>query len=202
MPRGDNHSSISWLDINGDGLPDRITRSGSSRTVALNLGYRFADEEKWNFDDIQAGKSDTKSAGLGVAFGNGSVNVGVGVSQSDNFTTYALMDVTGDGLPDQVSQSDRNGAVKVRINTGNQFLSDAVTWTGATHINENSSTNESANAAFTIGIPIPPPPFTAVTLYINPSGSIGHGINREESKFADMDGDGFPDFVSQNRIMS
>lgn len=190
---GNNHSSISWLDINGDGLPDRIT-GGSDKKVALNLGYRFAPEETWNFIDLQSGESNSKSAGLGIAFGNGSVNLGVGVSQSDNFATYALIDVNGDGLVDQASHPNESGTVLVKINSGNQFMGDELTWTGANHINENTSTSESANVAFTIGIPIPPI-FTAVTLYINPSASIGHGMNRELSKFMDIDGDGYPDFA-------
>jgi RHS repeat-associated protein len=190
---GENRSSISWLDINGDGLPDRIS-GGADKKVALNLGYRFAPEESWNFINMQAGKSNSKSAGLGVAFGNGSVNLGVGVSQSENFATYALIDVNGDGLADQASHPDEDGNVLVKINAGNQFMNDELTWAGAVNINENSSTSESANIGFTIGIPIPPI-FTAVTLYINPSASIGHGMNRELSKFVDLDGDGYLDFA-------
>src|SRR5690606_7846836 len=174
--------------------PDRLSvDEDGKRYVALNLGYSFAPQEQWNFQHIQAGASDSKSAGLGVAFGNGSVNIGASVSQSDNFTTYALMDVNGDGLPDQVSKPKRDDPVQVRLNTGSGFA-DPVVWTGATHINENSSTHESINGSFTIGVLITPVT-PIVNIYINPSGSKGHGLSREEAKFADIDGDGFPDFV-------
>jgi len=30
---------VTWLDVNGDGLPDKLSEGGS---VELNLGYSFA----------------------------------------------------------------------------------------------------------------------------------------------------------------
>ena len=38
---GWDHASSSWIDVNGDGLPDYVTEDGQ---VRLNIGYRFLGE--------------------------------------------------------------------------------------------------------------------------------------------------------------
>src|SRR5690606_31537783 len=44
---GDSDGIVDFIDMNGDGLPDRVTLSGGSVTVALNLGYGFGPAEVW-----------------------------------------------------------------------------------------------------------------------------------------------------------
>ncbi|HEU5289378.1 MAG TPA: RHS repeat-associated core domain-containing protein [Cyclobacteriaceae bacterium] len=49
--------------------------------------------------------------------------------------------------------------------------------------------------AFTVGFAIPLPS-GSIKFTVSPSGSAGNGMSRELSKFTDMDGDGYPDFVT------
>ncbi|HKO78337.1 MAG TPA: SpvB/TcaC N-terminal domain-containing protein, partial [Flavobacterium sp.] len=63
-----DESSYSFLDINGDGLPDKIFKGGD---VALNLGYKFASKERWNFTSIRDGKGEELSGGPGLGYSYG-----------------------------------------------------------------------------------------------------------------------------------
>jgi len=193
---GSNQSSFLYLDMNGDGLPDRVDQA--NRLVALNLGYGFAPEEDWGFNQVQQGGSNSFSggAGLGYNFGQNSISVGVSLSRSDNATSLSLQDMNGDGLPDLVTTgSFAGGALQVRLNTGNGFSTDVLTWTGATAINTNSSTTESANFAFTVGFTL----FGTVKFTVNPSFNTGDGMARDLAKIQDINGDGYPDYISSTR---
>ena len=188
--KGKNDADFTWMDINGDGLPDRVYKGGM---VALSLGYKFADPEPWGYANIQSGDSKSYGAGLGVSLWNGSISAGIGLSRSDNFTRNALQDVNGDGLVDMVSEGT---PMKVRLNTGNGFGPE-ISWTGAAQISKNSAAQESVNVAFTAGIYIPPP--VNIKICFNPSSSLGQGISRDLEKLGDIDGDGNPDYLKSNR---
>lgn len=86
-----DNTDQTWLDINGDGLPDKIYSDG---TVRLNLGYSYAPAEQWNFDAICVGESQ---------------DIGSGVS----YTLTQLADIDGDGMPDFLS-SDSEDELIVR----------------------------------------------------------------------------------------
>lgn len=93
----------SWMDVNGDGLPDIV--DVENRTVQLNLGYSFAPEESWNLDNIRIGESKDGGLGLSINLFNKSTTAGVSVSRTENQAIQALMDVNGDGLVDVVTLS-------------------------------------------------------------------------------------------------
>ncbi|MFN2127011.1 MAG: hypothetical protein ACK2TU_04050, partial [Anaerolineales bacterium] len=190
-----------WLDINGDGLPDKISVGGS---VRLNLGYSFAPAESWNFDTVSAGKSRDIGGGLGVNIGNGSIEAGVGISHTKNEAIYALIDLNADGLPDIVRNNsslelgqdgwppvDRVRNITVQFNTGSGF-DVPIDWSDLGPLNQGVSVGESATTGFTIGIPLVPPT-PVVKWCINPSGSVNRGISKTITEVADIDGDGFPD---------
>src|SRR5258708_5478993 len=194
---GNNQSNFLYLDMNGDGLPDRVNQS--NHHVALNLGYSFGPEEDWGFDQIQAGGSNSFSAGagLGYNFGQNSISVGVSLSRSDNFSGQSLQDMNGDGLPDLVTVASGAGgsqALQVRLNTGNGFSTDVLTWMGAATINNNSSATESANLAFTVGFTL-----FGIKFTVNPSFNAGDGMSRELVKIQDINGDGYPDYISSTK---
>ena len=191
---GTNEGDFTWTDVNGDGLPDRVRSNGM---VALNLGYKLTNEEPWGHQNIQESESKSYGGGLGFSKGVGSesssISAGIGVSLSDNNVMHSLQDVNGDGLADEVFVDE---GVKVNLNTGNGFESTTYSWTGAPQITKSSTTSESANAAFTGCIPLPPPPLPSVIkLCFNPSGHAGQGMSRDLEKFTDIDGDGYPDYV-------
>jgi len=192
--QGTNQSNFLFADMNGDGLPDRVNQG--SHLVALNLGYGFGPDEDWGFDQIQAGGSNSFSggAGLGYNFGQNSISVGISLSRSDNYSNQMLQDMNGDGLPDLVTVGSGSSALQVRLNTGNGFSTDVLSWTGAGIINTNSSATESANLAFTFGFTI-----FGVKFTVNPSVNVGDGMSRELAMMRDVNGDGFPDFVSSTK---
>ena len=217
-----NHS---WMDVNGDGLPDKVMDNGN---VALNIGYSFLEEEDWDFENIREGTSSDIGGGVGVSLYNGSIQAGIGASLTSNGAVQALQDVNGDGLVDIVSldcigldvleNSILNldfGAggflsqlencleqgllnldcdATVKINTGNGF-EDAVTWSGYKAIDEGSSTGESINAGFTVCIPII---IAGIRICVNPSVNAGHGVSRQKNQLIDVDGDGFPDYITSD----
>ncbi|MDH5382327.1 MAG: hypothetical protein OEW75_15840, partial [Cyclobacteriaceae bacterium] len=189
---GEDAVGYSWLDVNGDGLADRVAIDEEAGTmVALNLGYGFTSWEAWDFDQIQAGSSKSASGGASVNINQGSIVFGVGLSKSSNTIDDYLQDVTGDGLPDIVSQ--RKGAVlMVGINLGNGF-SEMIPWKGVEKVNGNSQTGESANFSTTAGVPL-----VGTKVVLTPHFNTGHGISREEMRLTDMDGDGHPDYVSSD----
>ncbi|MCB0639894.1 MAG: hypothetical protein KDC54_24900 [Lewinella sp.] len=175
----------SWVDINGDGLVDKVREDGYA---ALNYGYRFGPFENWGFPGIQAGVSNDYGGGLGLSLYNGSIAGGLSLTRTDNHTTQALEDVNSDGLPDVVTVGDN---VSVRLNTGTGFGPDTP-WPGLEQLDDGSATGESINAAFTVCVPIV---FIGIKICFNPSSSVGHGVSRQRQQLGDVDGDGFPDYL-------
>lgn len=182
-----------WLDINGDGLADKLYRDG---TAQLNFGYFFGEKEKWDFEEIRAGKSEDFGAGAGAGFTPAyqstsmSFSGGVSISKTESFTEKALQDVNGDGLLDMVVVEN---PMKVRLNKGNGF-SEIIPWNGSSQLDKNVSTGESANAAFTVCIYFYVP-FIVFKICFTPSGSIGQGVSSETHQLSDINGDGFPDLL-------
>ncbi|SFM90299.1 RHS repeat-associated core domain-containing protein [Chitinophaga sp. YR627] len=188
----DDHVTSQFSDINGDGLPDKVYDNGR---VALNLGYSFAPVENWGTGTIEQNTTENKNAGLSGALNimNGSFQAGFSLEKSEGEATVSFVDVNGDGLMDKVSK----GSVwTVQINKGNG-LGPAMPWNGLNSIRNSSSTGQSANAAFTITIPIPLI-FVTLKICINPGFNSGSGIARETDQLSDIDGDGYADILHSN----
>src|SRR5262249_21135317 len=88
------------MDMNGDGLPDRVIHGG----VQLNDGQAFGSQAYWGYD----GYPEL----LDVVYGN--------------YTTQ-LIDLNGDCLPDRVV-SNGDGTYTVYFNTGRRFAPVGATW--------------------------------------------------------------------------
>jgi RHS repeat-associated protein len=183
----------SWIDINGDGLTDRVYKSG---IVQLNLGYRFADGENWGLEAIDMADSYSYGAGAGVNIDGGSFDAGFGLSRTEGDNTFGLNDVNGDGLPDQMRINLDSRAVTVRLNNGTGF-GPYLGWNFYDGIVRNISTGESINGAFSVVIPIPIP-FFPIKIVINPSFAAGQGVSRQEKAVMDLDGDGFADMLDSD----
>jgi RHS repeat-associated protein len=181
-------ANVSWIDMNGDGLPDKVYQDGR---VALNLGYSFSPLENWNFNGIDQSESFSVGGGIGVNYCAGTLEAGLGLSRSQDNTSYALLDVNGDALPDKISTDRTDGNLKVQLNTGYGFAT-SIPWLGSNTINYTTSTGESINAAFTIPINIF---IIGLKICINPSFNTGHGVSGQSDQILDMDGDGYPDLV-------
>ena len=191
-PSNKDWSTETFMDVNGDGLPDKIIKGNK---VRLNLGYNFTEPIDWGIDRIQGGKGITYNANIGGSFNKGSSSFagGYNVVTSKNGEEYNLSDVNSDGLPDKVW---RNGkAIMVALNIGNGFM-DAIQWKGLSSLSESASTSEGAEVAFTVNFT---PKLIPVKISINPVVSVSHSINRNNYALQDVDGDGYLDIVESDK---
>jgi RHS repeat-associated protein len=138
-------TTVTMLDINGDGLPDRVMRKASAPrdwfVVQFNTGFGFADEEPWKaLDDPTLRNIWTYPRVSGENSGND-----VGDTDVDFF------DINGDGLPDRIMCDPDIFAPynvwPVQLNTGDGFERDVSddpivrNWT----INWDSTDNDKKN---------------------------------------------------------
>ena len=176
----DDHSDAAFVDINGDGLPDRVTANGS---VRLNMGYAFARPVDMGLDAVQQtrGHQVAPNAGLSLPFSinmaAGSFAAGVGVSTASYNNQNDLIDVNGDGMPDKVHKD--GSSIKVALNQGDHFDEEMV-WPNMPGIRSSLATAESANTAATITFPISPIT-PAIKMAINPGFGVGQSMSSSTS---------------------
>jgi len=195
LSAGDSDVKYDLMDINGDGLPDRVRRDGVNLRVRFNLGYSFAAEEPWDAGAINDGSSHGFSLGGGVSFNGGIYDFAGGVSfdKNESETAQTLLDINGDGLLDRLFLS--GGALMAAFNTGNGFTPPTV-WGGAfSGIAENGNVTLGGGVYFTLGIPLCG---VACYIIINPGVDGGQSIGRQELGLMDVDGDGYPDHVNSS----
>src|SRR5690606_35058283 len=186
---GSNEEHLLWIDMNGDGLPDRVRIEDGPLTVQLNLGYGFDDPQQWeNAPAILSGTSRNDSGGAGFSILNNSWGGGVSASTSRGYTNENFVDISGDGLPDLILNPGGE-IIHYRLNSGNGFGDDLYSISKAV-AQSNRSTAEGANGAFTFGIT---GIFVKATTSI--SASVNHSLNRVESTISDIDGDGYADLL-------
>jgi RHS repeat-associated protein len=114
-----NDTAVAFVDINGDGLPDRVMRSVNSPYsnfyVQFNNGAGFEPDETWGTIDNQ-GQSGT----------------GWSSPMANNSGDYVctLADINGDGLPDRIMRNANSpyDRFQVQLNTGSGFT-NLVAWT-------------------------------------------------------------------------
>ena len=214
LGRGDSTPRHDLLDVNGDGLPDRVSGSGSALTVALNLGYGFAAPEPWGTAQINDGASENGSIGVSLGFNAGIYDFAGGASLSKNKSQSAetLLDLNGDSLLDRVLPG--GSGLRVGFNTGNGFA-PAVPWGGALNgvcADDTSvglagidwdrarmcsgTTGFGGGAYFTIGIGPLCWPTPLCYIIINPGADASQSMAREEAALRDVDGDGYADHLA------
>lgn len=200
---GDANQDVDLLDINGDGLPDRVFQSGGTLFVQLNVGYAFLDAEPFASAAINAGNSVDASVSLGFNDGIYGLAGGASASRGESATLAlgpfqsagaTLADVNGDGLLDQVFPST-GGSIQVGINTGAGFA-PPVPWQGvpSNDITQSATVSVGGGAYFTISIPLCPT--LTCWLIINPGANFNASMDRQEIALRDVNGDGFPDVLS------
>lgn len=187
----DDSLQFTYVDINGDGLPDMLSLGRNGQiSVRLNMGYNFSQAFQLQVgNDIQKSKAKTKSASLGFNINAASFAGGFGLSTTTAQDTTLFLDVNGDGLPDKVNRAD--DGIFVYLNHGNGFDLNHLIWSGLEDISKTTSTTLSANAAFSINIPVF---FGNIT--ITPGMNTGWGMSRPNYELRDLDGDGFLDVLN------
>ncbi len=206
---GTTTDSYTYIDVNGDGLPDKAYKDGK---VAINTGYAFLPSTAWGFEQVQqsAVTSINPSAGAGIIGGGLSIDAetgnvtggslqftypkslanfqaGIGFSHSRSQPDITFVDVNSDGLPDWTSRD--GNTIRVRLNTGNGFDNE-ITLNSVDRVSESLSLDGSANIAFTYGIPL-----FITRIVFNPRVNLSRSVSREERQLKDIDGDGNLDFV-------
>ena len=133
--RGHGNSATTWVDINGDGLPDKVYSDGHNLYYYQNVGYGLLPRAL--FSDGKARHASSRGFSGGANFGaayeqllqhlkynnvlNVSITAGLGLSSSGNATDVLTLDLNGDGLPDRL---EKHGSVYyIQFNNGNGFVS-------------------------------------------------------------------------------
>ena len=178
-----------WTDLNGDGLPDML--DGGS--VRYNLGNSFANAQESGCGGIGTSKSKTWGAGGGVSIpiaGKVNISFGFNGTRTTSESTSSMNDLNGDGLPDIITQEGDD--LYVAYNTGNGFLPKIrFIKNAALARSVSSSVSEFAN----VGVAIP---LLFVTLLPRGIASKSDGVSCNSTALIDIDGDGYPDYVSEN----
>lgn len=207
----DSSTLTAWLDINGDGLADRLERTGNVLNVGLNYGNKatsITDVKSWGNMPLFESKAKGVSAGVGVNLWNGSVEAGVTIAKNINGAKNTVVDMNGDGLMDFLSTPYTNGTfstqLDVQINTGNKFITTNA-WANYSLANESQTVSSNVNAGFTVAMVWG---FWGLSFKIPAFGFNGTvwatATNRTKKSITDYDGDGYPDLVeelSNNKIL-
>ncbi|HRY32701.1 MAG TPA: SpvB/TcaC N-terminal domain-containing protein [Bacteroidales bacterium] len=199
---GWDHSSYTWQDVNGDGLPDKIK---DSEKVYLNTGYGFLPEENWE-KTSPGGYSNTNAATIGGGQEyeskaknkcNSSWSGGYSYSWSNNRLTQSTVDINGDGLLDICESPDDADMSSVYFNTGNQYLTAPVALLGSEPFNKGSTYSHdlSLNGTYGVSFLIIVVP---VKLIFGAGGFISYNHNVERGRLVDMNADGYPDYVTSS----
>ena len=200
------------LDVNGDGLLDRVTQVGSALKVRLNYGYRFGADETWDLDTtLSASNGRELSAGvtLGINDGifgfGGGVTVNLGESRTKDYggpeifgsqvPGATLVDVNGDGLIDRVLPTTTTNQLAVSFNLGSGF-GPPVAWLGAPggDLTESEHLGAGGGAYFTVGVG----PLCLAGCYLIVNAGVDHteSVHRQAVALSDINGDGYPDHLT------
>lgn len=197
---GESHNAFQWVDINGDGLADKVLiKDNQDVLVHLNTGYGFTEEIDWT--PVNLGVSFTTSlrenASVSVSGGgnfgqDNSMAMGVGGAYSTANMQTMLTDVDGDGLPDLIVKNV-SSYIYFR-NTGIGFDNQQFPLYNQNDIERDRSISVNTFFALTFGFgfTIFGVPFKVT---ITPSIGANVGLNQKLSTLQDIDGDGLPDVL-------
>lgn len=105
-------ATVDIFDINGDGLPDRVTQDAANTTWEIQLNNGTGFDNTTSFGPIEKANGSSDYYYIRLTGGGGCTKVDI-------------FDINGDGLPDRVMQDGANTVWKVQLNNGSGF--DSVT---------------------------------------------------------------------------
>ena len=198
----DDSLGLSWMDMNGDGLPDCV----HGTDVGINLGYDYYDMESMSFNPMPQNKSTNRPVSTSAGFSysnsnpgsvsntthntvNRSFSVGLGTNESDNESVVLYADINGDGLVDKIT-----GNQNVYFNRGWGFYSNPYTLSAvAKNLSKNHNIDLDGN--FTYGCPITMLGIITLKFQCSVGVTIGNSVSTTEASLMDMNADGLPDLV-------
>lgn len=201
--RGTSSTKISYIDVNADGLPDKVDLKNNE--VYYNLGYSFSSPYPFNNNIISEGSNENASGSISTppfSIGQVSISGGVGVSISTDWTQSTLIDINGDGLPDCVRSLPLPGINQLQVDynrssgtNGISFISNSEHLSNifvGKNLTENASATVSATGGFTIfGIKI------CLGLQSSPYTT---SFSQGQAMLTDMNGDGLVDYVYKDIV--
>ena len=137
--------NTSFVDVNGDGLPDMLARDGDRFTIAINTGTGFVANA-----GSQKGAINQSLATSVSAYGNIAVSIPIHIfflkfrlttkvtrstSSGVSCTEASLQDIDGDGRPDLIVSDGTNRLAVYRNLTGRTNMLKSVTLPFGGHIN-------------------------------------------------------------------
>ena len=211
-----NQENTFWMDLNGDGLPDKIANSGSLLAYHLNIGNINAPVIYENFNSLAANESKPNPLALSLnvplpidsLFNQGqlpfSINLSIGASMNGTSTKVTFSDVNSDGLVDLVQSNS------VKLNYGNGFYGSPIpfyTPSLAVLSLDNDNKTMSATAAggvnrfFTVFSWLKWPKSLRIfhiKAGVNVGGNASLTLSKTHKSFKDFNGDGHIDIVEKD----
>ena len=201
--RGDGNASVSgnssssssseaWIDVNGDGLPDRVHYGNGQSSVALNIGYSFLPYEPWTGLSAparsDASRSVSISGGMAVNIGQASISAGVAGGLTRSTTTLMLCDLNGDGLPDILAP----GGVRYGRGAG-RYTETVPAAIGCLGLSRSSNTAATAGATYGATF------WSVLKVTAGLSATpITRSASSDSLQIVDVNGDGLPDIASSD----
>ncbi|WP_312346246.1 SpvB/TcaC N-terminal domain-containing protein [Chryseobacterium binzhouense] len=212
-PNSYNKTTEFWMDINGDGLADKI--DGTSYKLNFGTGLvngvipgsagTFAGFEEQISKPVHSSSfgigggingviDNVQGVDLGIA-----VSGGVGGGSSTATSKRSFLDVNGDGLVDIVQVDENTGGTYVKYNLGNRFGSPQSLGYSLAEESKTHSGYANLNGGFYVNIPMITI-FGITLLYLKPFGAdltanVGLSVSEINKGLRDVNGDGFPDLV-------
>lgn len=207
-PNSYNKNKEYWLDINGDGLVDKINKT----SIKLNYGNGLVDNGLAGgfngFEESYSKPMTSTSFSLGGSISSildavqgfqmgFAISGGLGGGSTTAESKLTYNDVNGDGLVDMLIVNGSSTAV--RYNLGNRFDDPLNLSADFSRDSKTHSGHASLGGGYYVNIPIAFVLFVPV-LYLKPIGadisaSIGLSVNEINKGLRDVNGDGFPDLV-------
>ncbi len=199
---GQDEELVSWMDINGDGLTDRVIESNGFK-YQLNLGKNSTNGIFENFSFLENSTTKPSPLGLGLNlpisnYTNLPFSLSVGASSNSSNSTIAFHDINGDGLVDLLEVPTNGDSATVRYNLGNKFSTVAMpVLNTAANSNNNTSFYISGSKAYFFGFSICCWILPIIYLKFGATASASASLTVSDVKksYKDFNGDGYLDYL-------
>jgi RHS repeat-associated protein len=211
---GSYNSLVDYMDMNGDGYPDFVGKSGIQYSKPWGGIGEFRTVPNYSaFNSKTCARGNSFSACPGVLekspgnnIRNGKFHMGVSAGASGGFGTSStkiqFMDVNADGLPDKVDIDNK----MVYYNLGYSFSNPYPLYVS---VSEGYNANVSVSAGVSTGMDYifenagsianqNKPDFSVAQVSITGGVSVSGSRNNINEQFMDINGDGLPDKVIWN----
>jgi RHS repeat-associated protein len=210
-----NKENTFWMDLNGDGLSDRITNSGSNLQYHLNTGGIDANVSYEPYNLLVANQSTPTPIGLsiGVPFSLNSlfddnslpfsIGLSIGASFNGTSTKATFIDINGDGLVDLLDSNS------FKLNLGNGFSITGIPFytpslATKTLLNDNGTSTASisgeASRFFRVYSWFKWPKWLRIfhiKAGVTASGNASLTLSNSKKSFKDFNGDGHIDLIEK-----